>query len=254
MFGVIADATRGRVTRHLAGVPAGGDTGIHVIAGDADDSGCVDSADYNVVRQFFGQAVNHNVPQTFAADLNRDGIVDSRDYTLLSTQFGQGCTSSPGPVPKLQGVLLGFDSAADWSSPQTTLVNTSIHKTQGAYALSVGGHNWREISTAPFNTSTFQNVTSKIAYDIFVPPNPSNPFWLGQTLMFVSCPSAGINNVSLGAVELTGKPLNAFSTAQFNLPANVKNAMLSSHNDFSIKVVVNANDSGYLLDNIHFVP
>lgn len=61
-------------------------------------------------------------------------------------------------------------------------------------------------------------------------------------------------NVPLGAFELTGRPLNAFSTARFNVPANVRAAMSTPRSDFTIKIVVNANDANYQLDNLRFVP
>jgi hypothetical protein len=53
---------------------------------------------------------------------------------------------------------------------------------------------------------------------------------------------------------LTGKPLGKFATAQFAVPSNVKQAMLASRSDFSFKIVINANDPGYVLDTMRFVP
>jgi hypothetical protein len=152
-------------------------------------------------------------------------------------------------------VLFGFEDASKWSSPQATLSNQLSPKTGGTYSLNVAGKGWREISSIAFSTRTLQGVTSKLAYDVYIPTQQSNKSWLGQTLLFANCPSAGIHNVPIGAsVELTGKPLGKFATAQFAVPSNVKQAMLASRSDFSFKIVINANDPGYVLDTMRFVP
>jgi len=251
----LAESSGGRLIAYGDGVPSvpGDPTAVSLQPGDVNDNGCVDSADFTLLKQFFGQFVALN-SNSAPADLNADGIVDSKDLFVLQNNFGTGCATPPGPFPVLPQSLFSFEDAGEWSSPQAALANTAINFTNGAFGLTVGGANWREVTSIAFPTSSFQGVTSKIAFDIFVPPNPVNRFWLGQTLLFVSCPSAGLFNVPLGSFELTGRPLNAFSTAQFNVPTNVRNVMRSARSDFSIRVVVNSNDTNQVLDNLRFVP
>lgn len=246
----------GRMTRMGSGIfsPPGSPNGFHVQEGDVDDSGCVDTADFNALAQVFGQAVAAANPLTFAADLNGDGHVDAADQFVLADHFGEGCPMTPGPLPVLGAALRSFEDPANWMSGQAPLAITGVHKTEGLFSLSVGGNGWREIISVPFSGSVFPSVQSKLAFDIFVPENPSNPFWLGQTLLFVSAPSANVHNAYLGAVELTGKPLNAFSPAIFNVPSFVQDLFTQNVPDISFRIAVNANDPGYLLDNLRFVP
>ncbi|HEY5958513.1 MAG TPA: hypothetical protein VIV60_18250, partial [Polyangiaceae bacterium] len=57
--------------------------GPHILPGDADDSLCVDLADFNIMRQFFGQKINLADPLSLDADVTYDGIIDDRDYLLI---------------------------------------------------------------------------------------------------------------------------------------------------------------------------
>jgi hypothetical protein len=261
----VSHATGGRLT--IPGRPGGvGDPfALPTQDADANEDGCVNTADFNRIQQFFGQQVDFTNPISILADVNGDGVINDRDYTGLSQHFGQGCTTPPGPLPRLNSVLFGFDSLADWSSPEAPL-SQSANRRQGTSSLvvgKVGANQYRAVNSVPFSTALFQglvtggsNGTTKIKYDIFIPANPVDPFWIGQTQLFVSCPSANLYNVYLGAVDLTGKPLGAYSTVSFNLPTNVRNVMLSSTPklDFSFKVVVNSKDANQLLDKMQFTP
>ncbi len=252
-FSGMASRSGARLTRFGSGVvpPAGDPTGFHVLPGDADDNGCVNSADFNLLKAAYGQKAVAGNPNAIAADLNSDGVVNSNDYLMLSAQYGKGCSQTPSPLPVLGNALFGFEDASKWSSTVPLSISASKHS-EGSYSLKVGGSGWREVKSITFNSALFSGVTSKLGLDVLIPAAPSNPAWLGQVLVFVNAPSAGINNLSLGSVELTGKPLNTFSTVQFAIPANVRAAMTSARADFSVKVVVNANDANYELDNLRF--
>jgi hypothetical protein len=253
----LATVTGGRMIRYRSDGGGAGDVPVnpHLIPGDVNDSGCVDGTDLTALVSVFGQAVSPSNLTTYKADVTYDGVVDVRDYNLVLAKWGSGCSTPPAPAPLPVQVLFGFEDASKWSSPQATLSNQLSPKTGGTYSLNVAGKGWREISSIAFSTRTLQGVTSKLAYDVYIPTQQSNKSWLGQTLLFANCPSAGIHNVPIGAsVELTGKPLGKFATAQFAVPSNVKQAMLASRSDFSFKIVVNANDPGYALDTLRFVP
>lgn len=94
-----------------------------------------------------------------------------------------------------------------------------------------------------------------LALDVYIPRAPSNPWWLGAVQLYADCPSAGIYHAYIGQVELTGRPLGAFSPATFVLNPNVLAAMRSPHADFSLSIAVNALPAGeaYALDNLRFV-
>jgi len=233
--------------------------GVHALAGDIDDSGCVDTADFNLLQQAYGRKATSFDAAALAADLSLDGTVNDRDYAILKATFGSGCATTPPPIPVLANVVLGFGDKTMWTPtvPSTTLTLTGT-KTEGATGLKVGGVNYREIQSKPFSTSVFGPIpsTAKLAADLYIPGPPSNPSWLGQAQLLVNCPSAGIFNQFISAVELTGKPLNRFSTISFALPANVRAAMASNpaRTDFSLRLVVNSSDTGQIWDNLRVTP
>jgi hypothetical protein len=75
----------------------------HKLAGDVDDSGCVDGADYSIVKQkdvWFQRAVQP-LQIAIRADLNRDGWVNKADAKIVIANWGHGCRNPVGPPPKL---------------------------------------------------------------------------------------------------------------------------------------------------------
>jgi hypothetical protein len=261
ILAAIASVTGGRLT--IPDRPAGSDPfALPARPADANNDGCVNTADFDLIQQFFGQEIDYANPDTLRADITGDGIVNDRDYIGLSQHFGEGCTTPPEPLPKQNSVLFGFDNIADWSSPEAPLIQSSI-RTQGTASVKVGKdeNRFRTVRSVPFSTALFKGLvnggrkgTEKIAYDIFIPPNPSHPHALGHTQLFVNCPSANLFNVFLGNVDLNGAP-GAFTTASFHLPDRVRDVMLSHKPkvDFSFKIVVNAKDGDQVLDNMRFV-
>jgi hypothetical protein len=256
-----ATLTGGRLMTFGSGeAPAPGDpTAPHAIPADVDNNGCVNAADYTILKQFYNQKVSAAQPQSYAADINSDAQIDVNDYLMMKTAWGTGCSTPPGTFPVLGQSIFGFESLTNWTSNAAAVLSlVGVPRTEGDFSVSVdwakgysGG--FRTLNSSKFPTSSFQGITSTLALDVYLPANPSNKYWLGQVLIFASCPSANLYNVPLGNAELTGKPLGAFSTVKFSIPLAVKNAMSTAHSDFSFSVSLNANDSGYLLDNLRFV-
>ena len=253
-FSGFTQISRTRLTRFGSGVApvAGSVEGFHVLPGDADDSGCVNVADFNLVKAAYGQRTSATNANANRADLNGDGVVNGADYLMLKARYGQGCATPPGTIPVLGNALFGFEDPSKWSS-SAPIAGNSLRRTEGGFSLKVDGGGYREIKSVAFNTALFTGVKAKIALDVFVPPLVKQPYWAGQVLLFVNAPSAGINNLPVGTVELAGKPINKFSQITFSLPTTVQNAMKTARSDFSIKVVVNATDSGQQIDNLRFV-
>jgi hypothetical protein len=73
----------------------------HKLAGDVDDSGCTDRADYNIITQ--GDVWMHRAVRPCEicqrADLNRDGWVNELDRSIVLANWGKGCINNPGPKP-----------------------------------------------------------------------------------------------------------------------------------------------------------
>lgn len=73
----------------------------HKLAGDVDDSGCTDRADYQIIMQkdvWLQRAVQPN-QLAMRADLTRDGWVNAADRQVVLDNWGKGCINNPGPKP-----------------------------------------------------------------------------------------------------------------------------------------------------------
>jgi len=196
---------------------------------------------------------NASLSGAFSATVNTSligtaSLTGNISITASTTSPNAGCANQS----TLQQ-LLGFETTADWSSPQVPLSLTTSRKTQGCFGMQVGGGNYRTLNSVPFATP-LPGTTGTLGLDVFNPPNPPNPFWLGAVQMYLSCPSANFNNQYIGQVELTGKPLNAFSTLNFPIPAPILSVLQGSHPDcfFSIAVNANATPTPPVLDNLRF--
>jgi hypothetical protein len=87
-----------------------------------------------------------------------------------------------------------------------------------------------------------------------VPPNQPNPHWLGAVQMYLTCPSANLFNQYIGEDELTGLPLNKYSTLTYPIPAPIESVLQGSHPDCFFSIAVNANQTPTppALDNLRF--
>lgn len=150
--------------------------------------------------------------------------------------------------------VFGFEAQTAWSS-SVPLSLTTARKTQGLVGLSVGGSGYRTLNSAPLKTPIIP-ASTKLDVDFFLPGSQPNASWFGAVQAYASCPSASLNNVFLGQVELNGKPVNAFSTLEFSLPANVRTAFGQVRTDCFLSLGVNTNPTptAPVVDNLRFVP
>jgi hypothetical protein len=111
------------------------------------------------------------------------------------------------------------------------------------------------ITSTSFTTSGL-SPRAALSIDLFIPSGQPNPQQLGALQMSLSCPSGGVNNQRIGTVNLTGKPLNAFSTLRFALPQATLATLGRPLNDcsFAIAFKVNATQANWILDNLRFTP
>jgi hypothetical protein len=103
-FKVLAQNLGDSKVRELVRVPAATLGTKHKIAGDVDDSGCVDETDLYLMTDkavWFTRALPP-AADAVRADLNRDGWVNQKDATILLSTWGKGCAKgSVGKKPPL---------------------------------------------------------------------------------------------------------------------------------------------------------
>jgi len=75
----------------------------HKLAGDVDDSGCVDRADFSIImqRDVWHQRAVLPLQIAIRADLTRDGWVNEADRAVVLANWGHGCINNPGPKPTI---------------------------------------------------------------------------------------------------------------------------------------------------------
>jgi hypothetical protein len=155
----------------------------------------------------------------------------------------------PTPIP--QNTLFSFDVPGDWNVTNAT---GSVGTIQSRIALEVDAHGYTPIVGASFSTSELSGVSSTLLVDVMLPPAAVSASWQGAVSGFVSCPTAGINNLYIGPVSLTGLPANIFQSLTLTLPAAVVNAFRAT-NTCSIEIDLNVNAAGpYYFDNLRFGP
>jgi hypothetical protein len=198
---------------------------------------------------------------TCQGDPDGDGIPTSEDNCPFVSNADQSDLdgNGTGDVCAADDVLT-FEDPSLWRTlVGSTILDFSFEHTQGAGALSVKSSNFVELTSTTMSTAQVRGRfevanPTRVRYDLFVPSPAPNPFWVGFTQLYVSCPSAGINHQYIGQLELTGLPTNTWRTVSLALPAQVLTALKSNRNDFSIQIAINAPSAvqGFALDNVRF--
>ena len=144
-----------------------------------------------------------------------------------------------------------------WTASNGTLSVSPI-SANGFNSISVAAGGYTPIVSAPMSSVDIRATAgpnlNKISYALLVPTNAPNPFWVGQTQMFISAPSANVFNVHLGNVELTGQPLQTFLRPTFTVPAQAMPALTGAATDVTVTITLNVNGGtqGWLLNDMTF--
>jgi hypothetical protein len=238
----------------------------HAVAGDVNDDGCVDQADLCVMQQNDVWQHRAEPPNTQAvkADLDRDGWVNTADQDFLTTHWGGGCAHPPA-LPNIDAAIAAcrVDYGRRWTSfedaqrPWTRGVGSVILSTTTSAAsdrlqsLQVNGCQYATIISPIFNTRELP-AGNKLSIDVRLPTQQQNPYWLGDVQLFITIPSAGINNVWLGQRLFQGLSLGSFHALDFTLPSAVKTALAGNHPDAQITIALNTGNclAPVLIDNV----
>ena len=159
----------------------------------------------------------------------------------------------------INDAVLGFESVGAWSTTTAgaTLGQSTTHS-QGANSLSVRPssiNGYTPIASTPLGT--LASVSSTLALDVMLPTTQVNPWWYGTVEVFVNCPSRGIYSQALSSVDLTGKPLNVWTTLSFPVSSTLVSALRSvGYTDLVLTIVINVSvptAGTYYVDNLRFL-
>ncbi len=164
-------------------------------------------------------------------------------------------TNTPSPA-------LGFECPGFWTTTAGVLEGSTSPITQGSGALVVKSlgespFGYVEVKSIPLSNVDVPQLGTKVAYDLRIPVDPPNPYWLGQTQVYLDVPSRGVNNAFIGSADLTGLSIGNYHTFTFTIPQAVRTALQgATYNDMRIKITLNVQDGSnpHLLDNLRFLP
>ena len=151
--------------------------------------------------------------------------------------------------------LFGFEDPIRWTSDQATLFLVTSPITQGCGGLGVKGQGFLPIDSSVFTTRGL-TTNAAASIDLYVPSSQPNPSWQGAVQMYLSCPSGNLFHQFIAQVELTGKPQKHFSTLRFPLPSSVRTVLAAPHDDCTIGLALNVNNTNqtWVFDNFRFTP
>lgn len=165
-------------------------------------------------------------------------------------------TIPPPPPTDQTPSFLSFDeNPSTWHSNETAVTSdASIKVGNSGYSLSIGGEGYRVVRSKRFCASELKTYGTKLALDVYIPSNPSNPWWLGEVALFMDAPSAGVYNSWQGNVQLTGLSTGAWHTVEIPLNVQALAALSGTDCDLEFGIVINAASAGesFRIDNLHF--
>jgi hypothetical protein len=189
------------------------------------------------------------------------------EIAMAGLIWGSGCgarneTPSSEPEERQSALttagnrIVGFEApTTDWTITQGSILplQSSTTRTQGALSLAVRAKGFVVVKSQPFPVSGAA-IASPVIFDLLLPTQQPSPSF-GAAQLYIDCPSKSLVNAFVGQQDLTGLPLNQFSTLIFQLPAAMATTLAGGCTDLAFRIGLNvpSNATGtYLLDNLHF--
>jgi hypothetical protein len=157
----------------------------------------------------------------------------------------------PPGVPE----FAGFDDPdAPWTSAEFPLSINDDNKTQGAGSLQVNACGQGKLESPIFNTADWGAVGDKLKLDVYVPSPQQEPYFVGGLQFFITVQPANLVYQPIGYKDLTPLPRGQWSTLEFTLPPEIKNALLGDFARARFHIQLDYRDCTrrLLLDNIRF--
>lgn len=171
---------------------------------------------------------------------------------ITKQSFFNDCTTLPM-------ALMSFEVLADWQvqGGGTAALNGTAVAGAESFSVTASPQGWTPIVSIPVASSVLRGAAvssdlSKVSFALNIPSTQPNPYWVGDAQMFISSPTAGVFNVPLGEVNLTGLPEGQFNRIGFTIPSNALPAITGDNPDvtFTIVLNVNAGTTGWLIDDL----
>lgn len=178
------------------------------------------------------------------------------DMGVPLDELRAACNAPAPPELSPSQKMMSFEGPADnlWFAQTGTLSDVTNNVQEGDAAMSVNASGYVRIDSLTFNSWELPVVGTRLDLDVFVPPSGQpNQYWLGSVQLFMTIPSAQINNSFVGQVELTPGG-TGWRVASFQLPAQIHTALLQQHADVRFGIALNTPQGApaVLLDGLRF--
>lgn len=211
--------------------------------------------DYNDVELKFALNVNQDV-----LPFSLDSVTfESGPEVPLSKEVAFSCPPSPDqPNGCPAGLVMNFEGD-EWTTSQGSLQRIGT-ASSGFSALRYTGGGYSQIVSRTLGTAEMLEILPEsgpatLLLDVMPGTSQPNPHWLGAIQLFVSAPDAGLNDVFLGQGELTGLPLEQYTTLSVTVSSGVIDTLReNTYFDARFKVIVNlpSNAPPLVIDHLRF--
>lgn len=208
-----------------------------------------------------------DVELRFALNVNQGVLPFSLDAVTfesgpevpLSQEAAFACPPEPGqPSGCPAGLVMDFEGD-DWTASAGSIQRVSAANS-GFSALEYSGGGYAELESRPLGSGELLEVLPEtgpatLLLDVMPETPPPDPYWTGAVQFFISAPDAGLHNAFLGQGELTGLPLEQYSTFSVPVSAEIIDDLRGkSYFDARFKVVLNLPGDAppLVIDNLRF--
>ena len=204
------------------------------------------------------------VGEEFQFDGSRPAYADGEgrlvvENACLGERLELDLTAPQQPLRRSGAVLprsWRFDELS-WTSPNAELAPDQGLTTDGGGSMRVsGGSEWREVVSPPFYGSEIARSSSRLAVDVFIPPSPPNPYYLGAAQLLYENPGANLGTQWVGQVLYQGLVPGQWHTLEFEVPPAILAVLLAAPTAGYLHLNLLgplAAGEGFRVDNLRFV-
>ncbi len=175
----------------------------------------------------------------------QDGPVEER--------FG----STKSALTAVETNALAFEDASLWQVAvgPATLSQSNLHS-EGLHSLAVSNFGYVQVRNAVPLANDGSTPPTVVGYDVRIPQDQLNQWWLGNTELYINAPSVGIWGQYLGHREFQGFPREQFQRVEFAIPQWMQTALHGNYNDLTFTIVINVTEGNgtYYLDHFTLGP
>jgi hypothetical protein len=171
-------------------------------------------------------------------------------HSIKSVALSFALVLGSGVASASSASVLGLDSP--WTCSAGSPIANTADKTQGSASVKFRDAGYSLCSSPKIACNDLSLVSNEILFDVKLPQNLPNPWWVGDLSLYIEVPSANVYNAWVGRTDLTGLPTNQWVTVSIPATQEMVSALSGNCTDAIWRFAVNTSAPGVLVDNIRF--